>query len=87
MKRAYWNLVPLKNAILSAIAKRQGILLDNELFTMLQKNFKDLSYTKLNKALMALEIEGVLHVSQITKTKRRIEVIKEGEGFLLVDED
>lgn len=87
MKRRYWDLVPLKNAILNAIAKRQGILLDNELFTMLQKDFKDLSYTKLNKALMALEIEGVLHVSQITKTKRRIEVMKEGQGFLLVGED
>ncbi|MFX1485690.1 MAG: hypothetical protein ACFFBS_01040 [Promethearchaeota archaeon] len=87
MKRRYWDLVPLRNAILNAIAKRQGILLDNELFTMLQKDFKDLSYTKLNKALMALEIEGVVHVSQITKTKRRIEVMKEGEGFLLVGED
>jgi hypothetical protein len=34
-----------------------------------------------------LEINGLVHVGQITKTKRRIEAITEGTEFLAVDED
>jgi hypothetical protein len=45
------------------------------------------SDAELNAALLQLEINGLVHVSQITKTKRRIEVITEGATFLAVDED
>lgn len=87
MSKSYWESTPPKNQILLILARRQGVMLDDELITLLKKDFQDLSYSELNRMLMDLEIQGAIHVSQITKTKRRIELIKEGQEFLGVGED
>jgi len=73
--------------VLSILKKRQGIIIDKELYAMLQKMFNDFSESKLNRILMQLEIEGLIHVSQISKTKRSVELIKPGQEFLAVSED
>ena len=70
------------------VKKRRGVILEDELRRALKKEIgNEPSDGELNSALMQLEINGILHVSQITKTKRRIEVIQEGTEFLAVDED
>lgn len=80
--------MPLKNLIMVIVKKRRGIILDDELKRALKKELgTEPSEGELNQALMQLEINGLVHVSQITKTKRRIEVIEEGHEFLAVDED
>lgn len=80
--------MPLRNVIVDILKKRRGVILDDELVRILKKELGDEpSDAELNQALMQLEINGLVHVSQITKTKRRIEVIKEGTEFLAVDED
>lgn len=80
--------MPLRNVIVDILMKRRGVILDDELVRALKKELGDEpSDAELNQALMQLEINGLVHVSQITKTKRRIEVIKEGTEFLAVDED
>ncbi len=80
--------MPLKNLIVAIVKKRRGIILDDELKRALKKELgTEPSEGELNQALMQLEINGLVHVSQITKTKRRIEVIEEGHEFLAVDED
>ncbi len=85
---APWNAIPLRNLILNIIHKRKGIILDDELIRALEKeNGTKPSEAELNSALLKLEINGIVHVSQITKTKRRIEVITEAHEFLHVDED
>ncbi len=85
---APWNALPLRNVIVSIIQKRHGVILDDELVRILKKQMgSEPSDAELNRALMQLEINGIVHVSQITKTKRRIEVIEEGLEFLAVDED
>lgn len=85
---APWNSLPLKNVIVSIIQKRHGVILDDELVRILKKQMgSEPSDAELNRALMQLEINGIVHVSQITKTKKRIEVIEEGLEFLAVDED
>lgn len=85
---APWNAIPLRNMILNIIQKRKGIILDDELLRALKKEIgTEPSEAELNSALLKLEINGLVHVSQITKTKRRIEVITEGHEFLHVDED
>lgn len=74
--------------ILNILQKRRGIILDDELLRALKKEIgTEPSEAELNSALLKLEINGLVHVSQITKTKRRIEVITEGHEFLHVDED
>ncbi len=83
-----WSVLPLRNVIVRIVKKRRGVILDDELTRALKKELGDEpSDAELNQALMQLEINGLVHVSQITKTKRRIEVIKEGTEFLAVDED
>ncbi len=83
-----WNSVPLRNLIMNILNKRRGIILDDELGRALKKEMgNEPSEAELNSALLKLEINGLVHVSQITKTKRRIEIITEGHEFLAVDED
>lgn len=85
---ATWNAMPLRNLILEILQKRRGIILDDELNRALKKELgNEPSEAELNSALLKMEINGLVHVSQITKTKRRIEVITEGHEFLAVDED
>ncbi len=85
---APWNAVPMTNLIVQIITKRRGVILDDELIRALKKELgSEPSEAELNDALLKLEINGLIHVGQITKTKRRIEVITEGTEFLAVDED
>jgi hypothetical protein len=80
--------MPMTNLIVDIVKKRRGVILDDELERALKKEIgKEPSESELNEALLQLEINGIVHVSQITKTKRRIEVITEAESFLAVDED
>lgn len=81
-----WKLTPLKVLVLQIIKKHQ-VMLDSDLERQLQKYIKNLSSTELNKALLQLEIEGLIHVSQITKTRRKIEVITPEKQFLIAEED
>ncbi|MGY5859850.1 MAG: hypothetical protein RTU63_10810 [Candidatus Thorarchaeota archaeon] len=85
---APWNAVPLTNLVVQIVKKRRGVILDDELIRALKKELgTEPSDAELNAALLQLEINGLVHVSQITKTKRRVEVISEGIEFLAVDED
>ncbi|MGY5873205.1 MAG: hypothetical protein RTV72_13225 [Candidatus Thorarchaeota archaeon] len=85
---APWNAIPLTNLVVQIVRKRRGVILDDELIRALKKELgTEPSEAELNAALLQLEINGLVHVSQITKTKRRIEVISEGTEFLAVDED
>jgi hypothetical protein len=85
---APWNALPMTNVIMLILQKRHGVILDDELVRALKKELgEEPSEAELNGALMQLEINGLIHVGQITKTKRRIEVIAEGTEFLAVDED
>jgi len=80
--------MPLPNLVVSIVKKRRGVILDDELIRALKKELgSEPSDAELNKALMQLEINGLVHVSQITKTKRRIEVLTGDQTFLAVDED
>ncbi|RDE13269.1 MAG: hypothetical protein C4K48_08735 [Candidatus Thorarchaeota archaeon] len=80
---APWNALPMTNLVVSIIQKRHGVILDDELIRALKKELGvEPSEAELNAALLQLEINGLIHVGQITKTKRRIEVITEGTEFL-----
>ena len=80
--------MPMTNLVVAIVKKRRGVILDDELIRALKKELgTEPSEAELNAALLQLEINGLVHVSQITKTKRRIEVLSEGQTFLAVDED
>lgn len=87
MKENFWKYEPLRNRIISVLKKREGIILDDELMTIFENENVPLSEGELNAVLMELEIQGIVHVSRITKSKRRIELIQPGQEFLPIGED
>lgn len=81
-----WNAIPLRNLILHAVSKRQGVILDTDLYTLVRREDKNASLDRINKELMRLEIEGIIHVSQITKTKRRVEIVKDRQLVTIAED-
>ena len=69
-----WDVYPLRIALVEALTKKQGVSTDVELYDLLKKSYDDLNYRSLNRVLMKLEVEGMIHVSSLTKTKRRVEL-------------
>ena len=82
-----WKVTPLKSCILAILEKRGGVLLENDLENPLKDMYGDYSDSELNKALMTLENQGLIHVGWISKTKRRIQIMTNEMGFLAVGED
>ena len=81
-----WRTVPLRNVILSILEKRQGVVIDKELTRLLKTNRVTVAPDELDRTLMELEISGKIHVQQITKTKRKIELLGE-RRYLAIAED
>lgn len=63
---------PLRNLIYEKI-KQAGNMTDSDLINVLTKDGVPITEADLNKALLDLEIYGLVRVSWVTKDKRRIE--------------
>jgi len=63
---------PLRNLIYEKI-KQAGNMTDAELINILTKDGVIITEEELDKALLDLEIYGLVRVSWVTKDKRRIE--------------
>ena len=63
---------PLRNLIYEKI-KQAGNMTDAELINILTKDGVSITEEDLDKALLDLEIYGLVRVSWVTKDKRRIE--------------
>ncbi|MFH1328572.1 MAG: hypothetical protein ABIH76_07025 [Candidatus Bathyarchaeota archaeon] len=70
-----WRSLPLHTFIAETI-KKTGLCTDEELLRDLQKVTSDVSPKMINKALLKLEMHGFIRVSNITKGRKKIELIK-----------
>ncbi|MDG7043978.1 MAG: hypothetical protein JRN19_00915 [Nitrososphaerota archaeon] len=70
----YQMILPIKNIIMEKIREEDNIT-DIELLSELQKKHNWINMNDLNQNLLELEIKGLIEVFQITKDKRRIELI------------
>ena len=70
----YWPVLPLHTCVVEILLKKGGASTDTELYQALRKTYGDLSLRELNKTLMRLEIDGVIHVFRLTKNMRRVEL-------------
>ena len=86
-KNGTWKVTPLKSCILAILEKRGGVIIENDLENSLRDMYGDFSESELNKALMTLENQGLVHVGWISKTKRRIQAMTKDMHFLAVGED
>ena len=71
-----WRPHPLYTTVMEILEKR-GPLTDVELYDLLKEDYESIGFGNLNKTLMEMEIEGKIHVSTLTRGKRRVELIKE----------
>jgi arginine repressor len=71
--------LPLHLAIVE-ILKREKTVTDAELLKALKKVYGDVTTSMLNKALMKLEIRGLIHVSSLAKIGKQIEFIGRESG-------
>lgn len=74
-----WNPQPLHSGIIEILNKK-GTLTDGELFDLVKERYASVGFGQLNKTLMRMEIEGKIHVSLLTKGKRRVELIEKKRG-------
>lgn len=73
-----WKPHPLYTVIVELL-QRKGPTTDTELYDMVKEVHGDVGFNILNKELMRLEIEGMIHVSALTRGKRRVELLKTKE--------
>lgn len=66
---------PLKNIIYEKL-KQQNNILDIDLLNELKKEDSNITMKDLNKALLSLEIMGLVSVKWVRKDARRIEIIE-----------
>jgi DNA-binding HxlR family transcriptional regulator len=71
-----WDVQPLHTSLVEVLLKRGGSSTDTELLDALKKSYGELSLRELNKTLMRLEVDGIIHVSTLTKNKKRVEFRK-----------
>jgi hypothetical protein len=65
---------PLRTIVFEKI-KQYGNITDQELINVLSKDNINTLENDLNKILLDLEIYGLIHVTWITKDKKRIEIV------------
>lgn len=71
-----WDVHPLHTSLVEVLLKRGGSSTDTEILRALKKSYGELSLRELNKTLMRLEVDGIIHVSTLTKNKKRVEFRK-----------
>ena len=81
--------LPLRSTIVEVLRDKDGVMLDSDLLTALKSRYGNniFSNTEINKALLALEALGLIHVQVITKKKRRIMAVNKEMSYLGVEED
>jgi Fe2+ or Zn2+ uptake regulation protein len=63
--------------VIIELLESKGPMTDIELLNIIKESNEDIGFRTLNQTLMKMEIEGKIHVSSLTRGKRRVELIKQ----------
>lgn len=63
-----WHPIPLDDLIVDMLRQRKGVARDREVYKMVKAIYKDLSPKEFYKAVMRLELKGLINVSSISKS-------------------
>lgn len=86
-KYPYWRPFPLTFSIMNIVERREGVLLEDDLIRLLENDVGEISERELNRALMKLEVKGLIHVQSIKKNQRVIKRIDRKQKYLQIGED
>jgi len=74
-KPSTWRTIPLPVLLVELIRLRSGTIRDRELYEMV-KQIQDISYHEFLKALLILEVRGIISVSLQKENVRIITLLK-----------
>jgi len=74
MVKGYWRAHPLPTLVVEMLEKKGGALTDAELLELLRETYNSVGVESLNKTLFKLEVSGLIHVSNLARGKRRVEL-------------
>ena len=74
-KPSTWRTIPLPVLLVELIRLRSGTIRDRELYEMV-KQIQDISYHEFLKALLVLEIRGIISVSLQKENVRIITLLR-----------
>lgn len=77
----------MRLAILEILEEQGGRISENELKRELRKIYGEAPSTVINRILMQLEIDGLIHVESVSPRERIIERISRDRYYLSVGED
>jgi DNA-binding HxlR family transcriptional regulator len=72
---------------MNIVERREGVLLEDDLIRLLENDVGEISERELNRALMKLEVKGLIHVQSIKKNQRVIKRIDRKQKYLQIGED
>ncbi len=72
---------------MNIVERREGVLLEDDLIRLLENDVGEISERELNRALMKLEVKGLIHVQTIKKNQRVIKRIDRKQKYLQIGED
>ncbi|RLF21963.1 MAG: hypothetical protein DRN15_03405 [Thermoprotei archaeon] len=67
--------IPLDFVIIEILKRKQMPMRDIELYNALKSSFGDISFNELNKALMTLELRGLVEVDVMKKGVRVVRYV------------
>jgi hypothetical protein len=74
-----WNKKPVINSILDILIKNKGEILDKRLEELLKKEFPFVNSTLLEDIFLRLEVENIIHVFRVSKSKKMIVLNKQNK--------
>ena len=74
-----WRVRPLCTLIVDILA-RNGAMTDDKLLDYVRAFYPDVSIPELNKALMALEMNGFIYVVSHARGRKRVELRRDRLG-------
>lgn len=66
----------IKTAIVEILEKRQGTSTNDEILRALREDDGDVSEAELNTAMMKLDVSGIIRVSSLTRSRKRVELAR-----------
>ena len=76
MLEKVWSPRPIQSVMVEILQKK-GAMTDVDLHKELNDSFGEVSFREVNRALMKLELTGIVRVSRLLKKKRRVELAKD----------
>jgi transcription initiation factor IIE alpha subunit len=75
MSGSTWKVQPVYATVIEILVEK-GSMTDTELFETLKAFYKEIGFDDLNKALMNMEVTGLISVSSLTKDRRLVQLKK-----------